>query len=93
MIPPSRAAGRARRIRQRPLLPLLDRARVIEQPKLFIGYSDNTSLLSWLTCQCGLTALHGPMIEGRLAGGAGTTSARSSSWSAAGDDSSWRQKV
>ena len=53
------------------LLPLLDRARIIEQPKLFIGYSDNTSLLSWLTCQCGITALHGPMIEGRLAGGAG----------------------
>ena len=53
------------------LLPLLDRARMVEQPKLFIGYSDNTSLLSWLTCQCGITALHGPMIEGRLAGGAG----------------------
>jgi muramoyltetrapeptide carboxypeptidase len=53
------------------LLPLLDRARIIEQPKLFIGYSDNTSLLSWLTCQCGITGLHGPMIEGRLAGGAG----------------------
>jgi muramoyltetrapeptide carboxypeptidase len=52
-------------------LPLLDRARIIERPKLFIGYSDNTSLLSWLTCQCGITALHGPMIEGRLAGGAG----------------------
>jgi muramoyltetrapeptide carboxypeptidase len=53
------------------LLPLLDRARIIDRPKLFIGYSDNTSLLSWLTCQCGITALHGPMIEGRLAGGAG----------------------
>jgi muramoyltetrapeptide carboxypeptidase len=53
------------------LLPLLDRARIIARPKLFIGYSDNTSLLSWLTCQCGITALHGPMIEGRLAGGAG----------------------
>ena len=53
------------------LLPLLDRARIVERPKLFIGYSDNTSLLSWLTCQCGITALHGPMIEGRLAGGAG----------------------
>jgi muramoyltetrapeptide carboxypeptidase len=53
------------------LLPLLDRARIVAQPKLFIGYSDNTSLLSWLTCQCGITALHGPMIEGRLAGGAG----------------------
>jgi len=53
------------------LLPLLDRTRIAECPKLFIGYSDNTSLLSWLTCQCHVTALHGPMIEGRLAGGAG----------------------
>ena len=53
------------------LLPLLDQARIVAQPKLFIGYSDNTSLLSWLNCQCGITALHGPMIEGRLAGGAG----------------------
>ena len=41
-------------------------------PKLFIAYSDNTSILSWLTCQCGITALHGPMIEGRLAKGAGS---------------------
>src|SRR5581483_3901873 len=39
------------------------------QPKLFIGYSDNTSLLSWLTCQRHITALHGPMLEGRLAKG------------------------
>jgi muramoyltetrapeptide carboxypeptidase len=53
------------------LLPLLDGARVVSNPKLFIGYSDNTSILSWLTCQCGIAALHGPMLEGRLAGGAG----------------------
>lgn len=53
------------------ILPLLDRARVVSTPKLFIGYSDNTSVLSWLTCQCGIAALHGPMLEGRLAGGAG----------------------
>ena len=53
------------------ILPLLDRVRVVARPKLFIGYSDNTSILSWLTCQCGIAALHGPMIEGRLAGGAG----------------------
>lgn len=53
------------------LLPLLDRGRIVARPKLFIGYSDNTSLLSWLTCQCGIAALHGPMVEGRLAGGAG----------------------
>jgi len=53
------------------LLPLLDRARMVARPKLFIGYSDNTSMLSWLTCQCGIAALHGPMLEGRLAGGEG----------------------
>ena len=51
------------------MLPLLDRARVRVRPKLFIGYSDNTSLLSWLTCACGITALHGPMLEGRFAAG------------------------
>jgi len=51
------------------LLPLLDRAAIMRTPKLFIGYSDNTTLLSWLTCQCGITALHGPMLEGRLAKG------------------------
>ncbi len=51
------------------LLPLLDRERITRTPKLFIGYSDNTTLLSWLTCYCGLSALHGPMLEGRLARG------------------------
>ena len=51
------------------LLPMLDGSRLRETPKLFIGYSDNTSLLSWLTCQCGITALHGPMVEGCLARG------------------------
>jgi muramoyltetrapeptide carboxypeptidase len=51
------------------MLPLLDRDRLRSAPKLFIGYSDNTSLLSWLTCACGITALHGPMLEGRFAGG------------------------
>ena len=52
------------------LLSNLNAVRLREAPKLFIGYSDNTSLLSWLTCQCGITALHGPMIEGGLARGA-----------------------
>jgi muramoyltetrapeptide carboxypeptidase len=40
------------------------------RPKLFIGYSDNTSLLTWLTCHANVTAVHGPMIDGRLARGA-----------------------
>ena len=52
------------------MLPLLDPPTLMRAPKLFIGYSDNTSLLSWLTCGCGITALHGPMLERRLASGA-----------------------
>ena len=51
------------------LLPLLDPADIRRTPKAFIGYSDNTSLLAWLTGQCGLTAFHGPMLDGRLAKG------------------------
>jgi muramoyltetrapeptide carboxypeptidase len=52
------------------LLPLLDRDHLAAHPKLFIGYSDNTSILSFLTCQCGMTALHGPMLDRRLSRGA-----------------------
>ena len=52
------------------MLPLLDAEAIRKTPKLFIGYSDNTSILSWLTCQCRVTALHGPMIERRVAHGA-----------------------
>ncbi len=52
------------------LLPLLDCARIRRTPKPFIGYSDMTSLLTWLTVGCGIVGFHGPMIEGRLAKGA-----------------------
>ena len=52
------------------LLPELSAWYPQRRPKLFIGYSDNTSLLSWLNCQCGVASLFGPMIEGRLARGA-----------------------
>ncbi len=51
------------------VLPLLDGAAVRATPKAFIGYSDTTSLLTWLTLQCGIVSFHGPMIEGRLARG------------------------
>jgi muramoyltetrapeptide carboxypeptidase len=51
------------------MLPLLDAAEVRSAPKAFIGYSDNTSLLAWLTGQCGVVGFHGPMLEGRLAKG------------------------
>jgi muramoyltetrapeptide carboxypeptidase len=51
------------------ILPLLDAAEMRRSPKAFIGYSDNTSLLSWLTTICGMASFHGPMLEGRLARG------------------------
>lgn len=52
------------------MLPMLHPPMLVASPKLFIGYSDNTSLLSWLNIGCGITALHGPMLERRLASGA-----------------------
>ncbi len=51
------------------MLPLLDGDDIRRTPKAFIGYSDNTSLLSWITLQCGVVSFHGPMLEGRLAKG------------------------
>lgn len=52
------------------LLPLLDPVETRQHGKAFIGYSDNTSLLTWLMQECGTVAFHGPMVEGRLAKGA-----------------------
>ena len=51
------------------LLELLDPVKMRRRPKAFIGYSDNTSLLVWLTGACGIVGFHGPMLEGRLAKG------------------------
>ncbi|MEO7273552.1 MAG: LD-carboxypeptidase [Vicinamibacterales bacterium] len=52
------------------LLPALAQAGVGRHaPKPFIGYSDNTSILSWLTTQQDVVSVHGPMIEGRLSRG------------------------
>ncbi len=52
------------------LLPLLDAREIRQSPKAFVGFSDNTSLLMWLTTRCGVVSFHGPMLEGRLAHGA-----------------------
>ena len=37
--------------------------------KPFIGYSDLTSVLTFLTMNCGMVAFHGPMLDGRLGRG------------------------
>jgi muramoyltetrapeptide carboxypeptidase len=49
------------------LLPLLAADDLRQSAKAFIAYSDNTSLLTWLTTGCGIAAFHGPMLAGRLA--------------------------
>ncbi len=51
------------------LLPLLDQAETRNHTKAFIGYSDNTSILTWLLQNCETVAFHGPMVEGRFAKG------------------------
>ena len=53
------------------LLPLLDRADLGETPRAFIGHSDLTALLVYLTIHCGVVCFHGPMVV-NLAGGATT---------------------
>jgi len=51
------------------LLPLLDPESMSAHAKAFIAYSDNTSILTWLTLRLGVVSFHGPMIEGRFAKG------------------------
>jgi muramoyltetrapeptide carboxypeptidase len=52
------------------VLPLLDRDEARAAAKPFIGYSDLTSVLTFLTVACGVAAFHGPMLAGRLGRGA-----------------------
>jgi muramoyltetrapeptide carboxypeptidase len=52
------------------VLPHLDPAAARRAGKLFIGYSDLTALLTFLTMNCGIVAFHGPMLAGRLGRGA-----------------------
>lgn len=51
------------------LLPLLDAGEARRGCKAFIGYSDLTAILTFLTGTCGVVAFHGPMLAGRLGKG------------------------
>jgi muramoyltetrapeptide carboxypeptidase len=51
------------------LLPLLDPEELAASPKAFVGYSDITTLLVFLTTGCGIVSFHGPMIDRRLGQG------------------------
>ena len=61
---PSGAGTAARR-----LLPFLDRDEARRSRKAFVGYSDLTSLLTYLTTGCGVVCFHGPTVAGGLGGG------------------------
>jgi len=44
------------------LLPYLDAALIRANPKVFIGYSDHTSLHVWMHNEAGLATFYGPMV-------------------------------
>ncbi len=48
------------------LIPHLDPGLIKAHPKLFLGYSDVTSLLLYLYQSCGLVTLHGPAVAGDI---------------------------
>jgi muramoyltetrapeptide carboxypeptidase len=47
----------------------LEPGMIRETPRAFVGYSDLTTLLTWLVCHCGVVAFHGPTVTGRLGRG------------------------
>jgi muramoyltetrapeptide carboxypeptidase len=53
------------------VLPLLDPLEARRAAKPFVGYSDLTAVLSFLTGRCGVVAFHGPTVAGRFARGEG----------------------
>ena len=75
------------------LLPYLNRELVRAHPKAFIGYSDQSSLQTWMRNEAGLACFYGPMVAADFAreGGVESTSWRhalegSSKWSLGPED-------
>lgn len=50
-------------------LPYLDPETIAHARTAFVGYSDLTTVHSFLTSHVGLVSIHGPMLDGRLARG------------------------
>jgi len=48
------------------ILPFLDREEARRARKAFVGYSDLTAVLTFLTTGCDVVAFHGPTLAGRL---------------------------
>ena len=70
------------------LLQRLDFQKFVEHPKIIIGYSDNTSLLTAVHDRAGLITFHGPMVTKDFASPDGV---ESSSWqNATSGGTSWK---
>jgi muramoyltetrapeptide carboxypeptidase len=67
------------------LLDILDLAKIKAHPKIFVGYSDLTSLLTYFADSAGLITFHGPMVAKDFAHADGVDSA---SWERALNGSS-----
>jgi muramoyltetrapeptide carboxypeptidase len=69
------------------LLPLLDAGLIRLNPKVFVGYSDHTSIHKWLARETGLVTFYGPMVAADFARKDGFDAA---SWGhALGGDAGW----
>ena len=69
------------------LLPLLDGNVVRANPKVFVGYSDHTSLHIWFAQQCGLLSFYAPMVAADFGRANGVDTA---SWAHTfGGDAQW----
>ena len=53
------------------LLGALDLKKIVSHPKIFVGYSDNTTLLTWFADSAGFVTFHGPMVTKDFARAAG----------------------
>ena len=53
------------------ILPLLKSSEIRKKRKVFVGFSDLTSLLVYLTNYCGVTCFHGPMMMNFARGSVG----------------------
>jgi len=62
------------------LLPLLDIQKMVAHPKVFVGYSDLTGLMTYFYDAAGLVTFHGPMVSKDFAKEDGVDAA---SWEAA----------
>ena len=69
------------------LLNAIDLQKIKSHPKIFVGYSDITTLLTYFADAAGLVTFHGPMVAKDFAHGAGVDLA---SWKAAlGGSTEW----